>query len=104
MTDITSIVTAVIGLLGAVITVVVLPLIKAKTGVQEQVIISSVARTAVFAAQQILSDNAQKKAYAINYVGEFLEKRNIKLSINEISTAVESALKEIKAEISIEKW
>lgn len=104
MTDITPIVTAVIGLLGTVITVTVLPFVRAKTTAKEQEIISAVAKTAVFAAQQILSDNAQKKSYAINYVGEILGKKNIKLSLKEISTSVESALKEIKSEIDEEKW
>lgn len=104
MMEITQIVTAVIALLGAVITSVILPLIKAKTTAKEQEIIKTVARTAVCAAQQILVDNSQKKAYAINYVGELLAKKNIKLSVNEISASVEAALKEIKAETDIEKW
>lgn len=96
MTDITPIITAVIGLLGTVITVVAIPWIKSKTTAQQQAIISAVAKTAVYAAQQLLSSNEAKKTYAIEYVSKALTDRNINISLDEVSAAIEAALKEIK--------
>lgn len=104
--DITQIVIAVIGLMSAVITSVVVPLVKAKTTANQQVIISSLARTAVLAAQQLYDsdDGQKKKEYAAEYVTGLMKKYGLSLGSDEVSAAVEAALKEIKAITPSEVW
>ena len=100
--DITPIITAVIGLLGAVVTAVIIPWIKSKTDVNQQTIIKTVARCAVFAAQQLFStaEADKKKEYALSYIQEALCSRGIELSLNECSVAIEAELKEIKTALT----
>ena len=100
MMDITPILTAVIGLLGTVITIVIIPWIKSKTTENEQAIISSIARTAVYAAQQMLISNADKKKYAIEYISKALESRNISITLDEVSAAIEAEIKGIKTNLT----
>ena len=104
--DITQIVIAVIGLVSAVITSVIVPLVKAKTTANQQVIIASLSRTAVLAAQQLYGaeEGQKKKEYASAYVEQLMKKHGITLSSVEVSTAVEAALKEIKAMTPAEMW
>ena len=104
--DITQIVMAVIGLVSAVITSVIVPLVKAKTSAHQQVIIESLSRTAVLAAQQIYGaeEGQKKKEYASEYVSRFMKKHGITLSSEEVSAAIEAALKEIKAMTPTEMW
>lgn len=104
--DITQIVIALIGLMSAVITSVIVPLIKAKTSANHQMIIASISRTAVLAAQQLYAadEGQQKKEYAKNYVAELLKKHGVTLSDGEVGAAVEAALKEIKAVTPAELW
>lgn len=96
MIDVTDIVVAVIGLLSVIITSVVVPWLKSKTNTQNQETIHAIAMTAVYAAQQILKANEDKKNYAMNYMVDALKERGISLSIDEIEACVEAALKDIK--------
>ena len=104
--DITQIVIALIGLMIAVITSVIVPLVKAKTSANQQVIIASIARTAVLAAQQLYAaeDGQKKKAYASEYVSSLMKKHGLTLSSDEVDAAVEAAVKEIKAVTPAEVW
>ena len=104
--DITQIVIALIGLMSAVITSVIVPLVKAKTSANQQVIIASLSRTAVLAAQQMYdSDEGQKKKeYAVNYVAQLMKKHGVSLSSDEVGAAVEAAVKELKAITPSELW
>ena len=96
--DITQIVVAVIGVLSAVLTAFVVPWIKSKTTTNQQIIIETLARAAVMAAQQVYGDNAEKKEYAVQYITEQLKKYSITLNTDAISTVIEAALKAIKLE------
>ena len=104
--DITQIVIALIGLMSAVITSVIVPLVKAKTSANQQVIIASLSRTAVLAAQQMYdSDEGQKKKeYAVSYVAQLMKKHGVTLSSEEVGAAVEAAVKELKAVTPSELW
>ena len=104
--DITQIVIAIIGLMSAVLTSVIVPLVKAKTTANQQIIISSFARTAVLAAQQLYSsdEGQKKKEYAQEHVSKLLEKYGVSLGAAEVSAAVEAALKEIKAMTPEQSW
>lgn len=96
--DITQIVIAVIGALFAVITAVLIPWIKSRTTTNQQAIIASLARTAVYAAQQMYDNDGAKKAYAENYITKQLKKYGLSLDEGAISAAIEAALKAIKLE------
>lgn len=102
--NITEIIVALIGVLGTVITAFVIPWIRSKTDANQQKILSTAARTAVYAAQQIFNsaEADEKKEYAIKYITDVLAHYNMAITINEISVAIEAALKEIKTEIGSE--
>ena len=97
--DTTQITIALMGVLTAVITTVVVPWVKSRTTTNQQAIIAALARTAVYAAQQLYKDNKQKKAYAEEYIIKQLKKYELSLDADAVSAAIEAALKEIKTEI-----
>ena len=99
--DLTQIVVALIGLLGIIITSVVVPMVKANTSVKTQTIITNIIKTAVYAAQQIYTPEQwrEKKEFAMDQVLKGLEQYGIALDTESVSDAIEAALKEIKTEI-----
>lgn len=102
--DLTQIAVALIGICGAVITGFVIPWIKSKTTAQQQNIINIAAKTAVYAAQQIFTDNDEKKNYAVSYMSDLLVNAGISIDVATVSTAIEAALKEIKTVVESEAW
>ena len=104
--DITEIAAAVIGLMSAIVTSVIVPLIKAKTTANQQAVLSAIAHTAVLSAQQLYGaqENQKKKEYAAGYVGKLLKRYSLTIDADEISAAVEAALKEIKSGASGAEW
>ena len=99
--DLTQIVVALIGLLGIIITSVVVPMVKANTSVKTQVIIANIIKTAVYAAQQIYTPEQweEKKRFAMEQAIRGLEQYGVTLDEDTISDAIEAALKEIKTAI-----
>ena len=53
---------------------------------------------AVWAAQQTLTDNKEKKTYVLMLVTEWLEKNNIHISPEELDALIESTVLEMKVE------
>lgn len=98
--NITNIVIALIGVLSAVVTSIVIPWLKSKLNANQIDIIQQLSTVAVYAAQQIYnSDEAQKKKeYAVTYVKNELAKYDITFSEDTISTYIEGALKDIKVD------
>lgn len=86
MIDFTPIIEAIIGLLAAIITVKVIPWIKAKTTNEQQIMISAAVKTLVFAAEQIYGagKGEQKLAYVITQ----MEKQGYTADRNIIEAAV----------------
>lgn len=86
MIDFTPIIEALIGLLAAIITVKVIPWIKAKTTNEQQIMISAAVKTLVFAAEQIYGagNGEQKLAYVITQ----MEKQGYTADRNIIEAAV----------------
>ena len=99
--DFTQVIVALIGLLGAVITAVVVPMIRANTSAQTQTIIANIIKTAVYAAQQMYTTEQwqEKKQFAMSQVEKSLEQYGISLDDESISEAIEAALKEIKTAV-----
>lgn len=84
--DLTPIVQAVIGLLAALITYKLIPLIKAKTTAEQQALLQVTVRTLVYAAEQIYGSGAGEKK--LQYVKQQLQARGFDVDINQIEAAV----------------
>lgn len=102
--DVTQIILAVITLLSAIVTGFLIPLLRSKLGSEESklsesqiAILKAVARTGVFAAEQIYnSDEGQKKK---SYVLELLRQQGFDVDLSAVDAAIEAAVKELKIEI-----
>lgn len=99
--DMTQVFVSLISVITLILTGIVVPWIKTKTTAQQQDNIKTWAKIAVYAAQQLFSDinYDEKKEYAVQYVSDMLKKYHINLTEDEISTYIESALKEIKLSV-----
>lgn len=97
--DLTQIAVALIGLCGAVITGFLIPWVKSKTTAQQQNIIELAAKTAVYAAQQLFTNNNEKKEYAFDYMESILAQYNLSLDVSTVSASIEAALKEVKTAV-----
>lgn len=89
--DITSIVEAVLALIGAVITVFVIPWLKSKTDAAKLEKIKMWVTVAVEAAEQLYVGSgrgAEKKAYVL----EFLKSKGFNLEWDEIDAMIEAAV------------
>lgn len=94
MYDITIIIEAFAGVILAILTTVIIPLVKARTTEQQQAQINTWVRIAVAAAEQTFSGSgrgAEKKAYVL----AFLEKQNLTVDMNKIDAMIEAAVYEI---------
>lgn len=95
MFDITIIVEALIALIAAVITAVVIPYIKSKTNAQQQAEIAAWVKIAVSAAEQIYTGSgrgAEKKEYVL----EWLAQRNITVDAGKLDAMIEAAVYALK--------
>lgn len=89
-----EIVLAIIGLLGTIITYVLVPYLKSKTTETQRENIYFLVTLAVQAAEQIYFKPGQgekKKEYVINY----LSSRGIKLTVEDLNIFIEAAVKEL---------
>ncbi len=86
MIDLTPIINAIIALLASIITIKVIPWIKAKTTNEQQTMIEATVRTLVFAAEQIYgAGNGRDK---MQYVIEKLKEKGYSASVDDIEAAV----------------
>ena len=91
--DLTPIIQALIGLLATIITVKVIPWIKAKTTNEQQAIIRATVRTIVFAAEQLFgAGNGEAK---LEFVMEQLRLKGISADRNEVEAVVKEFLNTI---------
>lgn len=84
--DLTPVLQALIGLLATVITVKVVPWIKARTTAQQQATLGAVVKMLVYAAEQIYGARGGKEK--LQYVQEELLKRGYVVDMAEIEAAV----------------
>lgn len=95
MIDITPIVVSLFGLIGTVLTVIVWPLVKAKTTSQQQAVIQSLVNIAVAAAEQSFAGSGkgqEKKAYVL----EWLAARGITVDEDMLDAMIEAAVYSLK--------
>ncbi len=104
--DLTNVVIVFIGVLTSIISAYAIPYIKSKTTEKQQSIIFALARTAVYAAQQLYesSQSMEKRGYACSCMKNMLARYGITLTADEISTYIEGALKDIKTSIESGNW
>lgn len=92
--NLTEIIVALIGLLGLIITGVLVPFIRSKTTSEQRDNIYAVVFLAVQAAEQIFfkpGEGEKKKQFVIDY----LSSRGIKLTIEDLNIMIEAAVKEL---------
>lgn len=84
--DLTPIFQALIGLLAAIITLKVVPWIKARTTAQQQALLAAAVRVSVYAAEQLYgAGNGKEK---LIYVKGALARKGYNIDIDEIEAAV----------------
>lgn len=87
--DLTPLFQALIGVLATIITVKVIPWIKARLTAEQQAIMDGLTRTAVYAAEQLYASGAGKDK--MNYVVNYLAKHGYKVD----RAAIEAAVREL---------
>ena len=95
--DITQIVVAVIGLLGLVVTSVLVPLIRTKINAEQWDTIYNYAVAAVQAAEIIIGagKGAEKFAWAKEYIEAQCKAHGIKIDMDTVQVAIENAWKHL---------
>jgi hypothetical protein len=97
MIDVTPIVNAVIVLLAAIITIIIIPYIRSKTTENQRAQIQTLINVAVYAAEQLCKEpgsGEQKKSYVLG----FLEERGVTYDASAIDTMIEAAVKKLNIE------
>lgn len=100
MMDITDIICAMLTILASIITVIVIPYIKAKTTETQRNRITEYVKVAVQAAEQLFPnlDGEKMGDEKLKYVAEFLESKGITFDVDdvtdEIRLMIEGAVKE----------
>lgn len=90
--DLTPIVQTLIALLASIITVFLVPWIKAKTTAQQQALLYATIKSLVYGAEQLLG--AGGGAEKMNYVTRGLEQRGLKVD----TAAIEASVRELSLE------
>ena len=103
--DITQIVVAVIGLLGLVVTSVLVPLIRTKINAEQWDTIYNYAVAAVQAAEIIIGagKGAEKFAWAKEYIEAQCAAHGIKIDMDTVRIAIENAWKSLGLDHSTEQ-
>ena len=95
MFDITPIIEAILGILAAIITAIIVPYIKSRTTTEQQAQIDAWVKIGVTSAEQVFTGAGrgdEKKAYVI----DFLKKHGYILDDERIDALIESAVFEMK--------
>lgn len=97
--NITPVVVAFFGLISTILTVIVVPLIKAKTTAQQQAMVQSIVNAGVAAAEQLFIGSgrgAEKKEYVINYVSDYLKILGLTIDKEVLNALIESSVYALK--------
>ena len=93
--DVTQIIVAVIGLIGLVLSTVLVPLLRAKATKEQWDNAMFWVKLAVQSAEQIYNQQGMGEAKK-KYVEEFLKNHNITLDPAQIDVAIEAAVQQLK--------
>lgn len=94
MMNIEIIIKIIIPILGAIITYLIVPLVKQKTTKEQRENIYFWVKVAVTAAEQIYKEKGQGKLKK-EYVVDFLVSKGINITIQELDVLIEAAVKEL---------
>lgn len=95
--DATAIINAVIALIAAVVTSILIPWIRSKTTAQQREELIAWVKIGVAGAEQIFQGSGrgeEKKAYVL----DFLEKHGFTVDVESVDTAIEAAVKQLNSE------
>ena len=93
--DMTQVIVAFIGLMGVLLSTVVVPLVRAKTTAQKWDNAMFWVKLAVQSAEQIYDATGMGEAKK-KYVEEFLKEHDIKLDEKQIDVAIEAAVQQLQ--------
>ena len=93
--DWTQIILALISLIGAILTAVVIPYIRSKTTKQQRDNIYTVIQSAVWAADQMFKANDPTGAMRLRWVMNQLEELNLNVTESDLVVMIEQAVKEL---------
>lgn len=93
--NLTPLVVALIGVVGAIIARYLIPYIKARTTIEQQQNIQTWVRIAVQAAEMIFKETGMG-AMKYDYVAQFLAEKGFDLKTDEVKALIESAVNELK--------
>jgi LL-H family phage holin len=91
--DLTKIIVALIGLLSTVITVFLAPYLKAKMDVEKLQKLGELSRRFVLAAEQLIGKGEGEKKKTM--VQDWLKEKGYDVSLDEVDSAIEAAVKEM---------
>lgn len=90
-----------IPILGAILTYMIIPYLKAKTTSNQREYVYEWVKMAVYAAEQMAAAgliNIPKKEYVVNYINRKLEEKEIKLklTVEDLNAMIEAAVRELR--------
>lgn len=91
----TEVIVALIGLMGAILTAVIVPLVRSKTTEKQRDNINTVITAAVWAAEQVLKRDDPTGEIRKQYVVDYLLGKGIKLDLVDLDVMIEAAVKEL---------
>jgi len=94
--DITPIIGAILALLGAVITYILVPWIKSKTTTEQQAMINYWVTVAVQAAEMLHKEGSGRGEEKREYVIAFLKEKGFTVDETELRVMIEAAVLELK--------
>lgn len=92
MTDLTPIVGALITLMGAIVTVFVIPLIKAKLSAEKRETLMAFVEIGVMAAEQLAKAGVINKEERKQHVLDFLNKNGFNVDLDSVEEMIESVV------------
>ncbi len=95
MIDLTEVIKALFALLIAVLTYVVFPLLKSKLSEEKFALMKEIARTGVYAAEQLYTGSGRGEE-KLEYVMNYMKERGYDINKEEVRTVVESCVKDLK--------
>lgn len=92
MTDITPIITAIIGVIAAVLSAFVIPYLRVKLSAEKRNELMTMVEIAVMAAEQLTKAGVINKDERKNHVLDFLHKNGFDINMDEIEEMIESVV------------
>ncbi len=89
---------AIISIIAIILTTFIIPYVKQKIDEIKDEKLKSIIEDAVWAAQQTLTDNTEKKEFVLRLASEWLKNHKINISATELDILIESAVLNMKVE------